>query len=161
MCSHLHFVTGHSGPIIKKKKKRIGVMQKRMQACSVMSDSETPWTASCQAPQSMGFSRQEYWSVLPFPPPETNYTIHQIGCNGINPVSRVILIKWWQNRWEKQIEKSESNLKRRREIPILELVWNPVLQLRFPEFLPRSQGSPQTLRLIIIFLLNICHLSPQ
>ena len=29
----------------------------------------TPWTSSCQAPQSMGFSRQEYWSGLPFPPP--------------------------------------------------------------------------------------------
>ena len=29
----------------------------------------TPWTTACQAPLSMGFSRQEYWSVLPFPPP--------------------------------------------------------------------------------------------
>ena len=28
---------------------------------------ETPWTH--QAPLSMGFSRQEYWSGLPFPPP--------------------------------------------------------------------------------------------
>ena len=27
----------------------------------------TPWTAACQAPLSMGFSRQEYWSELPFP----------------------------------------------------------------------------------------------
>ena len=26
----------------------------------------TPWTAAHQAPQSMGFSRQEYWSGLPF-----------------------------------------------------------------------------------------------
>ena len=31
--------------------------------------SVTPWTAACQAPLSMGFSRQEYWSGLPFPPP--------------------------------------------------------------------------------------------
>ena len=29
----------------------------------------TPWTA-CQAPPSMGFPRQEYWSGLPFPSPE-------------------------------------------------------------------------------------------
>ena len=28
-----------------------------------------PWTAACQAPLSMGFSRQEYRSGLPFPPP--------------------------------------------------------------------------------------------
>ena len=30
----------------------------------------TPWTVARQAPLSMGFSRQEYWSGLPFPPPE-------------------------------------------------------------------------------------------
>ena len=29
----------------------------------------TPWTIACKAPLSMGFSRQEYWSGLPFPPP--------------------------------------------------------------------------------------------
>ena len=28
-----------------------------------------PWTAAYQAPPSMGFARQEYWSGLPFPPP--------------------------------------------------------------------------------------------
>ena len=27
----------------------------------------TPWTIACQAPLSMGFSRQEYWCGLPFP----------------------------------------------------------------------------------------------
>ena len=27
----------------------------------------TPWTVACQAPLSMGLSRQEYWSGLPFP----------------------------------------------------------------------------------------------
>ena len=27
----------------------------------------TPWTVACQAPLSMGFSRQEYCSGLPFP----------------------------------------------------------------------------------------------
>ena len=29
----------------------------------------TPWTIAYQAPQSMEFSRQEYWSGLPFPSP--------------------------------------------------------------------------------------------
>ena len=38
-------------------------------AGSVMSNSVTPWTASCQAPLSMEFSRQEYWSGLLFPSP--------------------------------------------------------------------------------------------
>ena len=29
----------------------------------------TPWTVVCQASLCMGFSRQEYWSGLPFPSP--------------------------------------------------------------------------------------------
>ena len=29
----------------------------------------TPWTVAYQAPPSMEFSRQEYWSGLPFPSP--------------------------------------------------------------------------------------------
>ena len=29
----------------------------------------TPWTAAHQAPLSMGFPRQEYWSGVPFPSP--------------------------------------------------------------------------------------------
>ena len=29
----------------------------------------TPWTAAHQAPPSMGFSRQEYWSGVPVPSP--------------------------------------------------------------------------------------------
>ena len=31
--------------------------------------SATPWTVACQAPLSLGFSRQEYWSGLLCPPP--------------------------------------------------------------------------------------------
>ena len=31
----------------------------------------TPWTAAYQAPPSMGFSRQEYWSGVPLPSPAT------------------------------------------------------------------------------------------
>ena len=36
-------------------------------SCSVVSDSLHPWTVTRQAPLSMEFSRQEYWSGLPFP----------------------------------------------------------------------------------------------
>ena len=32
----------------------------------------TPWTAAHQAPPSMGFSRQEYWSGVPLPSPSEN-----------------------------------------------------------------------------------------
>ena len=34
----------------------------------------TPWTAAHQAPPSMGFSRQEYWSGVPLPSPNNKHT---------------------------------------------------------------------------------------
>ena len=45
----------------------------------------TPWTVACQAPLSMGFPRQEYWSGLLFPTPYIctycDNTYHSIWCN--------------------------------------------------------------------------------
>ena len=46
-----------------------GLQHTAVLTCSVMSNSATPWTVAHQAPLSMGFSRQEYWSGLPCPPP--------------------------------------------------------------------------------------------
>ena len=37
----------------------------------------TPWTAAYQAPLSMGFSRQEYWTGLPLPSPENLHSFKQ------------------------------------------------------------------------------------
>ena len=37
----------------------------------------TPWTAAHQAPLSLGFSRQEYWSGLPFPSPTRESEVAQ------------------------------------------------------------------------------------
>ena len=44
--------------------------KQRLHACLVISDSVAPWNGACQAPLSMEFSRQEYWSGLPFPSPK-------------------------------------------------------------------------------------------
>ena len=38
-------------------------------SCSVLADSATPWSVTHQAPLSIGFSRQAYWSGLPFSSP--------------------------------------------------------------------------------------------
>ena len=38
----------------------------------------TPWTAAHQAPPSMGFSRQEYWSEVPLPSPHSEFNCQQI-----------------------------------------------------------------------------------
>ena len=65
----------------------------------------TPWTAAYQAPPSMGFSRQEYWSGVPLPSPNISFRstktfvstvslmllkvhVHSFSCS-----SRVFL--WW------------------------------------------------------------------
>ena len=41
-----------------------------MKSLSHVQLSVTPWTVALQAPPSMEFSRQEYWSGSPFPSPE-------------------------------------------------------------------------------------------
>ena len=41
-----------------------------MLSCSIVSNSVAPWTIAHQAPLSMEFSRQEYWSRVLFHPPE-------------------------------------------------------------------------------------------
>ena len=54
----------------------------------------SPWTVACQAPLTMELSRQEYWSGLPFPSPETHQS------QGPNPVTwpslKCILLSWDQ-----------------------------------------------------------------
>ena len=56
-----------------------------MRMCSVMSDSLwTPWTVACQVPLSMEFSRQEYWSRLPFHIP------WDLSIPGIKPMSLAV-----------------------------------------------------------------------
>ena len=50
---------------------------------SVLSDSFlTPWTVAHQAPLSMGFSRQEYWSGSPFP---SSRDLHNPGIKPVSP----------------------------------------------------------------------------
>ena len=53
-----------------------------MCVCMLSHTIVTPWTVAHQAPLSMGFPRQEYWSALPFPPPPGD-----LPHPGIQPVS--------------------------------------------------------------------------
>ena len=47
---------------------------------------ETPWTVAYQAPPSMGFSRQEYWSGVPLPSPNMYLNHLQIFSYGLQVV---------------------------------------------------------------------------
>ena len=51
----------------------------------------TPWTAAYQAPPSMGFSRQEYWSGVPLPSARPDYLILIIQPS--------LAFRWQQPQW--------------------------------------------------------------
>ena len=66
----------------------------------------TPWTAAYQAPPSMGFSRQEYWSGVPMPSPYwecrgtlypkwTSLATDSFSCIKIKPVPNVKTIQYF------------------------------------------------------------------
>ena len=49
----------------------------------------TPWTAAHQAPPSMGFSRQEYWSGVPSPSPQLTHSHWKKKLKGMAPHSSI------------------------------------------------------------------------
>ena len=53
----------------------------KVKSLSCVWPSVTPWTAAFQAPPSMGFSRQEYWSGMPLPSPSNTTTPKKICVN--------------------------------------------------------------------------------
>ena len=52
-----------------KTDKHLSLLLKKARSLSHVPLFATLWTVAYQAPPSMGFSRQEYWSGLPFPSP--------------------------------------------------------------------------------------------
>ena len=68
------------------------------------------WTVACQAPLSMGFSRQEFWSGLPCPIQE------DLPNSGIEPVSLVCALAGWflttsttWEAWKQDIYRQKKN----------------------------------------------------
>ena len=72
-------------------------------ACSVVSDSATPWTLACQAPLLIEVSSQEYWSGLPFP------SRGDLPDPGIKPEAHFLRLLHWHvdfyhyTTWEAQL----------------------------------------------------------
>ena len=54
---------------IDQNKAGDGLLHMRAHLLQLCPTHVTPWTIALQAPLSMGFPRQEYWSGLPCPPP--------------------------------------------------------------------------------------------
>ena len=59
-----------------------------------MSDSVTPWTVAHQVPLSIGLTRQEYWSRLPFAPP-WDLLDSGIFCIGEDYLPQSHMGSWW------------------------------------------------------------------
>ena len=95
----------------------------RVRVCCLVQLFATPWTVAHQAPLSTGFSRQEYWIGLPFPPPgifpiqgSNPHLLHllhwQVDSWLLVPLERHRLPScmgakgetarrnWWRTRWE-------------------------------------------------------------
>ena len=53
-----------------------------------------PWTSACQAPLSMDFSKQEYWSGLPFPSPRLAFFIVQLSHPYMTTGKPMALMRW-------------------------------------------------------------------
>ena len=70
----------------------------------------TLWTTACHVPLSMGFSRQEYWTGLPCPPPGN------LPDPGLEPVPPVLL-------WFLALQVDSLPL-RHQESPMLSLSWH-------------------------------------
>ena len=102
----------------------------------------TPWTAAYQAPLSMGFSRQEYWSGLPLPSPSVvllrtkaqetaSWNIKRFPLSKENHTSQVmnlVLFYVWKDsrvsaRWNQAFDKHLNSL---RLVSCLSPSWVPL-----------------------------------
>ena len=68
------------------------MLSKSLQSCPTLYD---PIDCTCQAPLSIGFSRQEYWSELPCPPPLMLYIIPNIPSCAVLSSVWLFAILWW------------------------------------------------------------------
>ena len=66
----------------------------------------TPWTVDHKAPLSMGFSRQEYWSGLPFPSPRDPPSL------GIEPVFPALVRGFFTTEPPEKSRKMDNPIKK-------------------------------------------------
>ena len=69
----------------------------------------TPWTAAYQAPPSMGFSRQEYWSGVPSPSPKGGLYANKKQQVALHPVNFRLL-----NNIQREIQQAKERLQLKR-----------------------------------------------
>ena len=92
----------------------------------------TPWTIAYKAPLSMEFSRQEYWSGLPFPSPGD---LPNSGIEPGSPVLQAYTLPWeppvlcylyiykYSREWTIQQEKEKRKKKKNIKLPLFAGDW--------------------------------------
>ena len=136
----------------------------KVKSCSRVWPSATPWTTAFQAPPSMGFSRQEYWSGVPLPSQQKEGSHLQIW-------KRVLLRNWicWHLlQWflaPRTVTKQKCLLFKPPSLWWFMAAWDdqdnrflePGCRLVFwgPLFNPLELVSPETLWLCFYFLLVV------
>ena len=113
----------------------------------------TPWTVACQAPLSMGFSREEYWSALPFPTPGD---LPDPGIEPASPawqadswpLSHLGRPSWW---WGRQQSGNKARIGILRSVVSTTQRWS-LRSCFFPQFFAFSKSSSN------LFLSPFCHL---
>ena len=98
-----------------------------------MSDTATLWIVTCQAPLSMGFSRQEYWSRLPFSPPED-------------------LSWWWLRRYSSHLFLISSASVR--SLPFLSFI-EPIFAWNIPLVPPIFLKRPLVFPILLLFSVSL------
>ena len=79
----------------KKQIQVIFLYKERKWKWSLLVVSGSTWAAAYQAPPSMGFSRQEYWSGVPFPSPKSVETTCNVN-NTFGPApANKRTVQWW------------------------------------------------------------------
>ena len=67
----------------------------KVKSLSHVQPSATPWTAAFQAPPFMGFARQEYWSGVPLPSPESYVYMCIIGKHSSSISGSLWTTRFW------------------------------------------------------------------
>ena len=113
---------------------------------------ETPWTIACQDPLSMEFSRQEYWSGLPFlspgdlPDPEMEQAFPALEADFSHSATWEVHMKVWvKKKMKKKESMSESHSVISDSLQPMDYIVHGILQARILEWVAFSfsRGSFQ------------------
>ena len=120
----------------------VGKRKVKVKSLSCVRLFATPWTAAYQAPPSIGFSRQEYWSGVPLPSPKWLHSIPLNCCMIIHSFlieRHEFLLSFWYKHTYRSLFLFFSKINSSNQH-----FWAGELKLFAQDFAPPAMGSPRT-----------------